>query len=420
MHRVRPNESGLLKKLFTYQVNSYHANFLPYDLGDSLSRELASIRIGSRGVQSIYPDEKIDEGLPDGWIWDLWMDQIEGSQRIVYTDTVTRTESTVHPARFLNLEDEVSHVLPPGWERRLDTWGQLFFVDNHTRRTTREDPRFNNKIDQQTGLQKSWFEIRDHEDKQYFYTEIGKMIFGTYEPSAMNSKSQKHKLPLHRIPKDKEDPSMLVNITLSLARRIAKAKLKEEAVATARADAHAAKMLLPATDEEKRAYYHVFHSIKKSDPLRISLPESMEHTKHFDIPTDVIGKILDQHDINKDRRWNAVEYANALHEIKFELRKMLNARPIRPRLTEDEQKYTAIFYAGKIPDSDVIATSEVRAICKKFDLPDELLRKIFVRADTNRDKRWDIDEFIPAMHEVMHEVDKREGIWPSQHSWVYY
>jgi hypothetical protein len=48
---------------------------------------------------------------------------------------------------------------------------------------------FNNKMDPQTGLPKGRFEMKDYQDKQYFYTKMGQMIFfGAYELAATNSK----------------------------------------------------------------------------------------------------------------------------------------------------------------------------------------------------------------------------------------
>jgi Ca2+-binding EF-hand superfamily protein len=346
----------------------------------------------------------LEDGLPPNWMRNSWE---EGTQRNVYLDTETETESTVHPSRFLNLEDKVSHVLPPGWDRRLDSWGNLFFVDHHTRRATREDPRFDNKTDQQTGLPKGWFEIKDHRDKQYFYTKIGRMIFGTYEPAAMNSKSQKHKLTLSAIPKNNEDPRIVVSVSLPLARRIEEREEKAAAAANALA---AAQTIPQMTEEERKAYRDIFRAIEKRDPSRLSQSEALEHCMRFEVPLDIASKILDQHDSNKDRRWNGDEYAEVLHEIRFELEKRLRAKPIPPMMTEDEQKYTTMFYAGKSPDSEVMVRSEVEALCKDFELPKDLIKKIFVRADKNKDSSWNIDEFISAMHRVMHEVEKRDGM----------
>lgn len=355
-------------------------------------------------MQSNFSDEQIEASLPENWTWETWE---EGIQRNIYTDTETQTESTVHPARFLTPQDQVSHVLPPGWDRRLDSWGNLFFVDHHTHRATREDPRFSNKIDQITGLPKGWFEIRDHDDNQYFYTKIGRMIFGTYEPAAMNSKSQKHKSPLSAIPKQGHDPNNLISRSLPLAKRIAEEK---EKAAVAAAALLAAQTISPMTKEEKKAYHDIFHAIEKRDPLRLTQSEALEHCMEFDVPLDIASNILDRNDSNKDRRWNADEYADVLHEIRFELEKRFKKQPTPPMLTADEEKYTTMFNAGKKPNSEVMDRADIEAICKDFDLPQDLIKRIFLRADKNKDHRWNIDEFIPAMHRVMHEIEKRDGM----------
>jgi hypothetical protein len=48
--------------------------------------------------------------------------------------------------------------------------------------------------------------------------------------------------------------------------------------------------------------------------------------------------------------------------------------------------------------ADVMARAEIQAVCKEFNLPNKLIRMIFVHADTNLDKRWNSDECIPAMY----------------------
>jgi hypothetical protein len=45
----------------------------------------------------------------------------------------------------------------------------------------------------------------------------------------------------------------------------------------------------------------------------------------------------------------------------------------------------------------------------------DLIKKIFWRADTNRDNRCNIDEFIPAMYRIMHEIDERDGMLNSSY-----
>jgi hypothetical protein len=108
---------------------------------------------------------------------------------------------------------------------------------------------FNNKMDPQTGLPKGRFEMKDYQDKQYFYTKMGQMIF--LAPTSLlqrTAKSQKHKLPLSDIPKNKQGPSTLVEIILP----IAEAEEKSVAAAAALATAPAAQTISPATGREKK------------------------------------------------------------------------------------------------------------------------------------------------------------------------
>ncbi|KAI1332851.1 hypothetical protein F5Y16DRAFT_356748 [Xylariaceae sp. FL0255] len=54
-------------------------------------------------------------------------------------------DTTVRPSSFYDESSEYSVKLPPGWDRRLDSWGNLFFVDKNTKVAVREDPRFNTR-----------------------------------------------------------------------------------------------------------------------------------------------------------------------------------------------------------------------------------------------------------------------------------
>ncbi|RFU34808.1 hypothetical protein B7463_g1553, partial [Scytalidium lignicola] len=99
----------------------FHHNGFPFDLDDDLSGLLASKLIGSKGHIATLTNEDIDASLPENWTWFEITDEL-GITRQVYQDTVTEEESTVHPARFLCQGDSpTSHVLPPGWQRRLDS-----------------------------------------------------------------------------------------------------------------------------------------------------------------------------------------------------------------------------------------------------------------------------------------------------------
>ena len=104
--------------------------------------------IGPDGTRKTDDYEVITRSLPEEWFSTI----ISRPQNIVYINTDEAWRSTVHPARFTDASSEVSNNLPDGWDRRLDSWGNLFFVDHHTKSASREDPRFNKKVDQKTGL----------------------------------------------------------------------------------------------------------------------------------------------------------------------------------------------------------------------------------------------------------------------------
>jgi len=378
-------------------------NGLPYDLGDDHSEELARMIIGSNNIQRHYSSEIIDRSLPDNWRWD----DPEGTGHYVYIDTKIKADSTVHPARFYNANDEIAWTLPPGWDRRLDSWGNLFFVDHHTRNAVREDPRFNNKIDQETGLPKGWKEIKDHKEQQYFYNEAGRMILGTYDATGMNTKSMVMKKPLTRIPQNGDDPNTLVEAPTPLIRRAV------EKAAQAAAERAAATSVPPMTPEEREFYYCLFEAAQKKKPRHISLPEAIIHCSNLysynHLPAQTIVSSLNSTDKNHDQLWNVDEYADALHLMVFELKKNLKTRPFRPWTQVDFEISDAMFEKFKQPGSQVLTVKDVLKACKDFNLPGDLLKSLFTASDENRDRRWNIDEFARAMQLVMHEVEAREG-----------
>jgi hypothetical protein len=102
-------------------------------------------------VSNFISQEVLTQGLSRDWTLDL---DFDGQGHCVYLDYSTETggEYSVHPSRFFDATGNVPTALPPGWDRRLDSWGNLFFVDHSTRSAVREDSRFNKKIVQATGL----------------------------------------------------------------------------------------------------------------------------------------------------------------------------------------------------------------------------------------------------------------------------
>ncbi|EHL02470.1 putative UPF0665 family protein C23C4.06c [Glarea lozoyensis 74030] len=343
--------------------------------------------------------------LPDDWSY-FW--QSEDTNEIVYVDNNTMTESTVHPARFNNTEDEVgTHVLPPGWQRRLDTWGNIFFVDHHTRRAVREDPRFNLKINQNTGLPDGWLAIEDHKLTPFFYRRSGRMVFGTYNPAAMKSKSLKDKWTLSRVPEQGEDPESLVEIKTPLARR----NFEDQKKARDKAAALAASLVIPPMTPKEEAYYHsVFESVEKEDPFRINYKEALTLCTTFSVSVDLADKVLKQTDGNRDWKWNVDEYAKTLHRIKFELKKKLKDNPVKAKTAKEEKKYSKMFFAGKDPASQTMTLLEFNAVCKGLGPSVRNPEDIFHVTDSNADLKLNVDEFSDAIHLVMHDMKEAKAL----------
>ena len=141
--------------------------------------------------------------LPAGWRWHYHIDK-----RPVYHFSGTRdglpeTKSTVHPA-FFSLPIGSTSCLPPGWDRRLDSWGGLFYVDHHTSSAQREHPKDDKSTDLDTGLPLGWTKTLDHNNIVY-YVESSTLM-STYQGSAMKLRSNDEKFPITREPKDGEIP----------------------------------------------------------------------------------------------------------------------------------------------------------------------------------------------------------------------
>ena len=365
---------------------------------------MASKYIGPLGVHKVLSEKDIDDSLPDDWSY-FW--QKEGTNQIVYVDHATETESTVHPARFNSPEDEPgSHVLPPGWQRRLDTWGNIFFVDHHTHRAVREDPRFNSKINQKTGLPDGWLAIEDHKSTPFFYRKSGCMVIGTYDSAAMKSKSLRDKWTLSRVPEQGEDPELLVKITTPLARQAFEDRKKARDAAAALA---ASTAIPPMTPEEELHYHSIFESVEKEDPFRVNYKEALTLCSTFNVPVKLAAKVLDQTDSNFDRKWNVNEYANALHHIKIKIRREHRDAPLQAITAAEEQEFAVMFNAGKSPASQTMTLSEFNAVCKDLGISERRSKKIFRVLDYNADSRLNIDEFKDAMHIAMRKVKEMEG-----------
>ena len=315
---------------------------LPWDLDDDVSRQLVEILIGPDGSRRTDDYEEVMRNLPEEW----YCRKTSRPQNIIYINTDEAWRSTVHPARFTDPESEVSNQLPDGWDRRLDSWGNLFFVDHHTKSASREDPRFNRKVDQNTGLPTGWSSINDHKDREFF-RKRGKMIIGTYDATTLNSKDLQHKNFVEVEPKNGEKPkisdlgrellgrpkkepvpSVISSVALALSTSLegppVKAEVPNNQASTAADSSSAVPPTVdpfPMTEDEKAKYYAMFEAANKGSKWFINSEEAMEQSHAFGLPPDIAIDIWTKSDVNHDRRWNIDEYANAMHDIMIQIGK---------------------------------------------------------------------------------------------------
>ena len=302
---------------------------MPWDLDDDVSKTLVELLIGPNGTRTTDDYEAIARSLPDEW----YCRKLPGSQNILYVNATEAWKSTVHPARFTDPQSEVSHQLPAGWDRRLDSWGNLFFVDHHT---SREDPRFSRKVDQDTGLPTGWHSIKDRKDREFFFRRQGRMIVGTYNTGTLNSKDLRHKIFIDTEPKSGEEPKIS-----DMGREFLGETESEEMHTTHRppveadvinrqafkaADSSSTVPLTvdpsPMTEDEKAKYYAMFEAANKESKWFINSEEAMEQSHAFGLPPGIAIDIWNKSDANHDQRWNIDEYANAMHEIMIQTGKL--------------------------------------------------------------------------------------------------
>ena len=293
--------------------------------------------IGIIGAPIPPDDDLISNSLSEDWEFEV----VLKPHGIRYINTLEKWASTVHPARFHNPDSKLSDQLPEAWDRRLDSWGNIFFVDKHTKTATRQDPRFNEKVDQTTGLPIGWRKILDHDDKPFFYKNKGKMIIGTKKPESMMTKNMTgSKHFLEREPKDGEKP-VISEAGLRLRGRQYKTSKpqvsaevsksappsdsvehKTEETPTKDVDRGTEAKASPDIGHEERIkWYTMFASALKPQQACITLEEALDQCKAFELPDDLVQEIWERSDANHDRQIDINEYANAMHEIMFTLAK---------------------------------------------------------------------------------------------------
>ena len=304
----------------------------------------------------------------------------------------------MHPARYYDPDSDIPSRLPHGWDRRLDSWGNLFFVDHHTKQAVREDPRFSRKVDQDTGLPFGWRKVQDHRNEPFFYFLRGKVVVGTDVPSAMNSKSMDGKMRLRRAPTNGEDPAQLRDRT-------------SREIEMENAQKAAASFVPTMRPEERVTYYRLFGEARKANSFFVTLEEALQYCETFSLPPGTIRDIFSRTDTNRDAQWNIDEFSEALHAIKFELeRKFANSGP-SSMTDEERQTYHASFEVHKHPDQPVFRSREIAAACQEYSLSLDKLKRIWKHADSNNDGRWNIDEFANAMHETVTEGERQRSLF---------
>lgn len=359
--------------------------------------------IGNNGHPAQYSNDTISAGFPAHWTWDP---DDSGKGHHIYINGKTGTWSTVHPSRFYDETTDTSEDLPPNWDRRLDSWGNLFFVDKMTRIAVREDPRFNAKIDQATGLPKGWFATNDHQKppKPFFYTTIGNMNLGTHEAAWMNDRSVKGKMNLSAVPQEGQDPHTLALRTRPRDRQREAARMEQEK-----------SKIRDATDEEIKHYYNLFEAMPKQTPHFVLLAEAIEQCKSFLVPTALVFKILSEADSDHDYKWDCDEYVKALHMIRVELEKTYQNNPITIPTKEQKKYYYSLFETAKKVQLYRMRLNEVIEYCKNLSLPDDLIKATWLGVDANHDEFYSPNEFANGMHQLVSEVVRRNGMYLHSH-----
>lgn len=196
--------------------------------------------------------------MPKHWVWKK---DVSGQGRHIYTYLGAvdgaPLDTTVHPSRFFREDDASPVQLPPGWHRRLDRDGNLFFVDDNTHTATRLDPRFNRNINPETGLPtgRTRVLVKDGVTKgnmpqlvPYYYTRIGKTMIGTKWSSSILTKSLDLKDFLYKEPKYGE--SNIAKINSSRNRHSYLGTLKGEDPP-------------PIESHQRQRYYNIFREVVK-------------------------------------------------------------------------------------------------------------------------------------------------------------
>ncbi|KAH6667875.1 hypothetical protein B0J14DRAFT_601626 [Halenospora varia] len=172
---------------------------LPLDLDDICSVELANALF----VDQEPPVDDIQASLPAGW-QDLFDNDTGRSMYAFSTPGEPSWKTTVHPAYFSGTPLPI--CLPPGWDYRLDSWGNVYYVSHHTAVAQSLNPYEDVMVNSTTGLPLGWKEMTDHNGIQYYFHR--ETLRATYHGSTIisGSESKGQMLVLQRVPRPGEIP----------------------------------------------------------------------------------------------------------------------------------------------------------------------------------------------------------------------
>jgi len=375
---------------------------MPYDFTDPLSCEFASINLGNAGRRTEYSADLIEQKLPSSWGVEV---HESGNHR--YHPCVDDVYYTVHPARFFNQDDENNGLvrLPPGWDRRLDKWGNLFFVDHNTKSASRNDPRFNRLVDQEIGLPLGWKKIANQKGRAFFYSVKSKIVEVTYEPSSMNSKSLSKKHFLTRVPIDGDHPADLI-------RRRKTSRGSNEAPIVG--SVQQIKFVVPdriakPKQEETALYFQLFLKATPRKTFRLNKEEAIAQCRDFGLPENIIIAVLESSDADRNELWNADEYADTVHKMRFFLDTQMKEHGNKPITVVEIDAYTQVYEAYIPPGQAKMTIENVHLVSKDWNLPQDVIDEIWGNSDANKDGEWNVDEFVNGYHWGMQEINYRKG-----------
>ncbi|KAJ6663940.1 hypothetical protein lerEdw1_008894 [Lerista edwardsae] len=132
----------------TPSVPAGHETVVPTDPGPSdttndtaaeAAKPRESSNVSGEAIRQ-QPGNSSIEPLPPGW-----ERRVDDRGRVYYVDHNTRTTTwqrpTMESASMLTAENDPLGPLPPGWERRVDSNDRVYFVNHNTKTTQWEDPR---------------------------------------------------------------------------------------------------------------------------------------------------------------------------------------------------------------------------------------------------------------------------------------